>query len=522
MKRKTVALMMALTLTVSLSACGDKTPVSTEPTDIENVEETIEVTTEQAEEEETIPEISPEEKVQSALGEMPYYGDTAKCAMTAEQATAFAQLIADGLAGDFGFRGGYDERFDIVSWREAFKIISSDGIMEQIAETDRVYVMLADFADNGKPYLYVYSSLAEGSFEIYGWAEDNAKLAFHAENEDMGSGSYNLYEDDSDGERIKMLYSYMGGMVHYYNEYSFSDGVIEESAQMEAIHDVDGWHMYEKDIEIDVYTEEEYQALWENNHNHTLSYTCFYDMTPCTLEEMVNYLNAYATAVSDGQSVPVEIKKVDILKHDGTGITTKGEVAQEKVNSLEILRQYMNGEKETGIDYDVYAYVGDPGSVTVDSDGFYFGVTDINNDGNQEFLVSYKNVYTDIYLPSVSKDALIDSVIGVNWSDGTYMTDNGSVRMQVKIYNYNGSAFSVIREFYIDNLSGGYYGGTMTENGVTREIGEEEFNSINNDWNNTYTDFGVSTHLDIENIENTFQVKIDVQSSGEWFVTNAE
>ena len=84
MKRKTVALMMALTLTVSLSACGDKTPVSTEPTDIENVEETIEVTTEQAEEEETIPEISPEEKVQSALGEMPYYGDTAKCAMTAE------------------------------------------------------------------------------------------------------------------------------------------------------------------------------------------------------------------------------------------------------------------------------------------------------------------------------------------------------------------------------------------------------------------------------------------------------
>ena len=31
-----------------------------------------------------------------------------------------------------------------------------------------------------------------------------------------------------------------------------------------------------------------------------------------------------------------------------------------------------------------------------------------------------------------------------------------------------------------------------------------------------------NTHLDIENIENTFQVKIDVQSSGEWLVTSAE
>ena len=312
------------------------------------------------------------------------------------------------------------------------------------------------------------------------------------------------------------------GLVHSYKEYSFSDGVIGENVQAEAAHDVDGWHVYENDIEIDVYTEEEYQALWENNHNHTLPYTCFYDMTPCTLEEMVDYLNAYASAMSDGQSVPVEIKKVDIVKHDGTGITTKGEVPQEKVNSLEILRKYINGEKEIGIDYDVYAYIGDPGSVTVDSDGFYFGSTDLNNDGNQEFLISYKNIYTDIYLPSVSKDALIHSVKGVHRSDGTYMTDNGSVRMQVRIYNYNGTDFSVIREFDIDNLSGEYYGGTITENGVTREIGEEEFNVIYNDWNNTYTDFGVNTHLDIENIENTFQVKIDVQSSGEWLVTSAE
>ena len=44
MKRKTTALIMALTLSVSLSACEDKTAVSTEPTDIESVEETVETT----------------------------------------------------------------------------------------------------------------------------------------------------------------------------------------------------------------------------------------------------------------------------------------------------------------------------------------------------------------------------------------------------------------------------------------------------------------------------------------------
>ena len=112
MKRKTIALMTALTLSVSLSACGDKTALQAEIPDTTSVEETAE-TTEEAEvteeestkEEETIPEITQEEKVQSALGEMPYYGDTANCKMTAEQATAFAQLIADGLAGDFSFRG---------------------------------------------------------------------------------------------------------------------------------------------------------------------------------------------------------------------------------------------------------------------------------------------------------------------------------------------------------------------------------------------------------------------------------
>lgn len=539
MKRKTTALMMALTLSVSLSACGDKTAVSTEPTDIESVEETVETTeaTEEAEvtEEESIPEPEPEitaeEKLQSAIGEMPYYGDTANCKMTAEQATAYAQLIADGLAGDFSFRDGYNkDDVDILTWGQPFQAYDID--MGKKVEVDRFNVMLTDFASDGVPYLYIYSSTNKDSYEIYGWTDNIVNLVVEADARPRGSVYY-IYEDENDYGKIKLTFeefwSMSGETIFSFDTYSFANGATEIEAfrRTEELQGDNSWHIIENDVEIEVYTDDEYYAMREEReqekpHNHTLPYTCFYDMTPCTLEEMVDYLNAYASAMSDGQSVPVEIKKVDIVKHDGTGITTKGEVPQEKVNSLEILRQYINGEKEIGIDYDVYAYIGDPGSVTVDSDGFYFGSTDLNNDGNQEFLISYKNIYTDIYLPSVSKDALIHSVKGVHKSDGTYMTNNGSVRMQVRIYNYNGTDFSVIREFDIDNLSGEYYGGTITENGVTREIGEEEFNVIYNDWNNTYTDFGVNTHLDIENIENTFQVKIDVQSSGEWLVTGAE
>ena len=538
MKRKTAELMMALTLAVSLSACGDKTPVSTEATDIESVEETVKTTEAEVTEEESTPEETEDdtakkemEKLQSAIGAMPYYGDTANCKMTAEQATAYAQLIADGLAGDFSFRGGYNkDDVDILTWGQPFQAYNID--MGKKVEVNRFNVMLTDFAGDGVPYLYIYSSTNEDSYEIYGWTDNIVDLVVEADTRPRGSVYY-IYEDENDYGKIKLTFeefwSMSGETIFSFDTYSFANGATEIEAfrRTEELQGDNSWHIIENDVEIEVYTDDEYYAMrevreQEKTQNHTLPYTCFYDMTPCTLEEMVNYLNAYASAMSDGQSVPVEIKKAEIVKHDGTGITTKGKVPQEKVDRLEILRQYINGEKEIGIDYDVYAYTGDPGSVTVDSDGFYFGSTDLNNDGSQEFLISYKNIYTDIYLPSVSKDALIHSVKSVNRSDGTYMTDNGSVRMQVKIYHYNGTEFSVIREFDIDNLSGAYYGGTITENGATREIGEEEFNVIYNEWNNTYTDFGVNTHLDIENIENTLQVKIDIQNSGEWLVTSVE
>lgn len=545
MRRKTTALMMALTLSVSLSACGDKTAVSIEPTDIESVEETVETTeateeiavTEEESTPEPEPEITAEEKLRSAIGEMPYYGDTANCKMTAEQATAYAQLIADGLAGDFSFRVGYDENdVDILTWGEPFQVFDFD--MGEKVEVDRFNIMLGDFAGDGVPYLYLYSTnnrVDNQSYEIYGWADNTVKLV-HDTDEDKNSWRFPfyLYEDGNNQCEIKIdCVGYYPPTIYYeVDTYVFSEGTIKETnKRVEELKEDGSWYITENGIES-VYTQEEYDSLiaerGQKNHTHTLPYTCFYDMTPCTLEEMVNYLNAYASAMSDGQSVPVEIKKVDIVKHDGTGITTKGEVPQEKVNSLEILRQYMTGKMGIGVvnDGDSTLYANEFGEQWEGSKNFYFDLKDINNDGSQDLKVSYKDAdrssnITNLYLGSSYEDGL-SSINGVNPSEGTYLCTGGSVFAVARLYVYDGTTFSLISALNESDTPNGELCYTLDENGATREISKEEFDSIWNDWENKHTDFSADTHLDIENIENTFQVKIDVQSSGEWLVTSAE
>ena len=538
MKRKTTALMIALTLSVSLSACGDKTAVTTEPTDIESVEETVETTeaTEEAEvtEEESIPESEPEitaeEKLQSAIGEMPYYGDTANCKMTAEQATAYAQLIADGLAGDFSFRGGYNkDDVDILTWGQPFQAYDID--MGKKVEVDRFNIMLGDFAGDGVPYLYLYSTnnrVDNQSYEIYGWADNTVKLV-HDTDEDKNSWRFPfyLYEDGNNQCEIKIdCVGYYPPTIYYeVDTYVFSEGTIKETnKRVEELKEDGSWHITENGIES-VYTQEEYDSLiaerGQENHTHTLPYTCFYDVTPCTLEEMVNYLNAYATAMSDGQSVPVEIKKVDIVKHDGTGITTKGEVPQEKVNSLEILRQYINGELL------IASGNADSSMYIADGENFYFGLGDINNDDIQELLLSYRHGEegpVQIHFPP-SYECLMN-VWGFDSTNNTYMVSQGSVCIDEVIYTYDGTSFSIVSSLegeWDSSEDGSPY--IVTENGTTREINKEEFWTIENDWSNRHTRISAKSadiHLDIENIENTFQVKIDVQSSGEWLVTSAE
>lgn len=531
MKRKTVALMTALLLVANLSACGDKASVLSDESDMTSIDETEEIEEETEEiKEETIPEEAEEdiaqkemERVQSALGEIPYYGDISKCKMSAEQATAYAQLIADGLAGDFSFRGGYDENIDIMTWDDSFQVYGWSNIPDPY-ETDRKNVILADFARDGIPYLYLFSSQEETSFEIYGWADGEGKLA--ASVELAPKEEYYLYEDEDDESKVKLTYAGLGGAVHDFVVYSFYNGTTEEDSIWGAEYEIDGWHIFENEIEKSVYAEEEYQKLWEKTHTHTLPYTCLYDMEPCTLEEMVDYLNAYATVMSDGQSVPVEIVKTEIVRHEGTGLITKGEVPQWKIDNLEILRQYMSGEKYIGVaDASIYVYTDNDYDIGR-PEAFYFSITDLNNDGNQELLVSYKDEYgsdTDVFLPSSSKDALTYlSLQGIDKTNGTYIMFVGSVSTNAYLYIYDGTTFSEISSLSADDIGGEYNSGTITENGETRDLSEEEFYSIYNDWKSRHTDLGANIHLDIENIESAFQVKINTQNSGEWFITDGE
>lgn len=524
MKRKITALIIALTLVLSLSACGDKTPVSTDTTETASVAKTEEIKETKEIKEETEEDLAQKEieKVQSALGEMPYYGNTSNCKMTAEQATAFAQLIADGLAGDFSFRGGYDEGlFDILSWGEPFQVFDFD--MRSPVEVNRFNVMLGDFSGDGVPYLYVYSSVGDDysqSYEIYGWEDNTAKLVFDTDKEKSGRESFDLYEDENEQSGLKMDYvTYCPPQIYYQiTTYAFADGAIKTVRERtEELNIEDNlWHIIENGTES-VYTEEEYNALM-GAHNHTLPYTCFYDMTPCTLEEMVNYLNAYASAMSDGQSVPVEIKKSEFIKHDGTGISTKGEIPQWKIDNLEILRQYIIGERLIASgNADSTSYL--IGGI---QERFHFGLADVNNDGIQELLLSYGGS-TQIHFPP-SYNCLMN-VCGIDNVNGTYMVSEGSVSMIIDLYTYDGTSFSVV-----SSLRGDYDSDwkavdvTLTENETTRELSTEEFEAVMNDWNNRHTDVSkwADTHLDIENIENTFHVKINVQNSGEWLVTDGK
>lgn len=529
MKRKTVAVFMTvLTLACSLSACGKKMPIPTkEATKATSLKET-EPTTETATPEET--KISQEEMLRSALGRMPYYGDMSKCAMTAEQATAFAQLIADGLAGDFGFRGGYNDSYDIVSWSDPFQFYISDGIMEWVRTTDRMNVIVADFVGNGIPYLYLYSSLEPSSFEIYGFTDGGIKLAVDAEW--FYNGWSYLYEDNFDEGKVKFIEA-GGHTTHFYTMYSFFEGATETDRNWEAASDVDGWHIYENGTETNVYSNEEYEALWNKaNHTHALPYTCLYDMQPCTLEEMINYLNTYASVMGNGQSVPVEINKaaaVESIKHDGTGIITRGEVPKEKIDCLETLRRYMRGENVIGAGGDSSVY-------TAWGEAFYFGLEDINNDGVQELLLSTKSDGAEsdsgpitMHLPP--SYASLSQFCGFDSTNKTYMVADGSAGTYLTIYTYDGTSFSELSSLGSESWSPddpGYDGvdyGVCIENGVRRGLGREEFWAMVNDWDNRHTKISAKSaniHLDIPNIENTFQVRIHVQNSGEWLVTGTE
>lgn len=240
----------------------------------------------------------------AALDNLSYYGDKSRCAMSSEQAAAYMRLIADGLAGDFSFRGGYDENhYEITSWDKPFRVMDFD-LGEQV-EVDRSHVMLCDFAGDGVPYLYVCSStdsIDDQSFEIYGWADQTVKLVYDTDAEKSFRNSFSFYEEESGLQGIRMNeVAYRPPTMFYgVRTYAFAKGTINTVCERTEEKDLeeDVWHVIENGEET-IYTEEEYSALTAERHQtkeheHSLPYACFHEMQPGTLSEMRDGLKQYA------------------------------------------------------------------------------------------------------------------------------------------------------------------------------------------------------------------------------------
>ena len=97
------------------------------------------------------------------LSGIPYYGYRDRCIMTAEQAVAYAGLLQDGLDGKITLK---TLDGDITApWGQPFTVPGPYGY-----ETSRSAAILADFANDGNPYLFLFNpEYQDRSYTIYGW-----------------------------------------------------------------------------------------------------------------------------------------------------------------------------------------------------------------------------------------------------------------------------------------------------------------------------------------------------------------
>lgn len=230
------------------------------------------------------------------LNRMPYYGDQNKCTMTAEQARAYIQLLKDGVAGEMPIPPGYN---DVLSqriyWDQPFSVeIGGTGGLKYYS--DRNAVMLGDFANDGNPFMYLASSRVFSSFEIYGWTNHTIKLAANQESYEGREVAW-LFEDN-DGT-VKMFdYVSMGAGTSGATIFSFSGGKIGTKYG----YYYDGQlYFYEENeqpvnftAEKKAYMKQKIELAQEANHSHRLSTPCFYQIKPCTIAEMISYLEQYA------------------------------------------------------------------------------------------------------------------------------------------------------------------------------------------------------------------------------------
>ena len=244
-----------------------------------------------------------------------YYGSIWNCQMTVEQARAYAQLIADGITGKFHGLSAYGKPvYDTpVYWDEPYAVMGYGSY-----ETDRANVMLADFAGDGNPYLYIYSSLTDGhSFEIYGW--DGMKAVLTAGVENYGSGGDGTLSERADGTVVLVeswpedAVSKSGRVLRFHNGSSVTAQIWQET-----------WDNDTQRVRVvrDGISSQYTSAEWENIKpanagQHRVPWTSLTEVTahPSTLRGMMECLNAYAAALSDGAAENVEIPPVHENRH---------------------------------------------------------------------------------------------------------------------------------------------------------------------------------------------------------------
>lgn len=234
---------------------------------------------------------------------IPYDGDVSRCRMTAEQAQAFAQIIADGISGKIAPFDEYGSpEVQLVFWEEPYPVWGYGGTYE----TDRAQVYLADLAGDGVPYLVVSSSLLDSeSFEIYGWKDGKASRITGAECYG-GRQSVELWKG-SDGKYYISSGGSGGAAYHLSEDYVFTNGAMELAYSWEEEYLNDGRvRLVENGVER-IYTLEEYEALPSSSPLPERASEGSNTVESCTLREMLDGLNQYGELVSEGEVRAVSI-----------------------------------------------------------------------------------------------------------------------------------------------------------------------------------------------------------------------
>ncbi len=239
---------------------------------------------------------------QEILLSMPYCGDAAACQMTAEQALAYARLLADGIAGKAPRGEDYYGMFqsDVFFWDTPTTVLGYSGEYQ----TDRANVILGDFAGDGHPYLCVISSLTqEAGFDVY--YSDGAAAKHVYGDEAYGGRRYTSFALDENGKMTISTGGPNGAASHDDMRYGVSGGEAVELYSYSEDYDweTDLMHITINGVE-NVYTLEEWEAQQDSNTDGwedppSASYT------PIPLRSMIGYLNQYAAAKGSAESVTV-------------------------------------------------------------------------------------------------------------------------------------------------------------------------------------------------------------------------